>query len=380
MTTKKSKGWRPKSAHVIAVAIAAGSFLWVASGMVAKEPLAESQIASLPVKEAPAPLVRVQKSVAQIRVREVTLFGRTEAINTANIAAETTGRIVKRSAEKGDQVKKGSIILNIDIDNRRVKLDEAEADVDYQEIAYNAAKKLSNKQFQSRVKLAEFLARLEKAKANLKMIKLEINRTVIRTPISGFIDELPMNVGDYVRSGDVVATVVDLNPIRIVGQVSERDISRIHQGDVAQARLPNGQEIAGTIRYVSRTGSKTTRTFRVDVWVDNADGAIPQGLTTEISLPAGQELAHQLSPALLTLSEEGAIGIKSVDDNGIVQFYPVKVVSDTTDGIWLSGLPNQVTLITVGQEFVRVGQKVRTSDGTQKEAPDGSGMAKADPS
>jgi len=378
MTTEKRKGWRPKSSHVIAVALAAGAFLWVASGMIAKEQPSTAVPEKKLATKAMLPLVRVRESISKARVREITLFGRTEAINQADIAAETSGRIVKKTVEKGDFVKKGNVILNIDIDDRRAKLAEAEAEVDYQEIAYNAAKKLSSKHFQSRVKLAEFLASLEKAKANLLMIKLEINRTAIRAPISGFVNELSLSVGDYVKSGDTVASVVNLNPIRVVGHVSEKDVSSIRQGDVAHARLPSGQEIAGTVRYVSRTGSELTRTFRVDIWVNNDDGAIAEGLTAEIRIPAEQEQAHLVSPAVLTLNEAGDIGVKFVDKDGIVRFHAVTIVSDTTDGIWLAGLPEKVTLITVGQEFVRVGQKVRTSmeDGNNSHTPgksDGSG-------
>ena len=374
MMTKQPKSWRPKSSHVIAVFIAIAAIAWVASGMVAgtPSPQAEDQAVNKSISETDEtlPLVRVRSSMASSRVREVVLFGRTEAINKADIAAETTGRIIKKAVEKGDFIKKGSAIYSIHIDDRQVKLSEAEAEVDFQEIAYNAAKKLSNKQFQSRVKLAETLANLEKSKASLAMIKLEIARTVIRAPISGFVNDLPLSVGDYVRSGDVVASVVDLNPIRIVGQVSEKNVSRIRQGEVAHARLPNGQEIAGTVRYVSRTGSEATRTFRVDIWVENTDGAIPEGLTTELRLPAEQEKAHLISPAVLTLDEKGVVGIKAVDADGRVRFHAVQIIADTVDGVWLGGLEDEVTLITVGQEFVRPGQKVRTATGAEKpEAP-----------
>jgi len=360
MVTKAKKRWRPKSSHVIAVSLAVGAFLWVASGMVAKEPADEAGVQDKPVKEVVLPLIRTRVSVARTRVREVVLFGRTEAINKADIAAETTGRIVKTAVEKGDFIKKGDVILNIDMDDRRAKLDEAEAEVDYQEIAYNASKKLSTKQFQSRVKLAESLSKLEKAKAALLLIKLEINRTVIRAPISGFVNEFQLSIGDYLTSGDTVASIVDMNPIRIVGQVSEKNISRIRQGEVAHARLPNGQEVAGTVRYVSRTGSEATRTFRVDIWVDNEDGAIPEGLTAELRLSTEQETAHQVSPAVLTLNEDGIVGVKTVDDENIVHFHAVTIVSDTTEGIWLGGLPEKIQMITVGQEFVQAGQKVRT--------------------
>jgi len=361
--TQDRKTGRIKSAHVISVLLAVVAFLWVASGMLGqeKQPVPGTLAVAPTTVPVEFPMVRVRQSVAQYHLREVSLFGRTEAIHKAEVAAETAGRIVRMSVEKGDSVKKGDILLQLDIDDRRAKLEEAKAQVDYQEIAYNAAKKLSNKQFQSRIKLAESLASLETAKANLKMIRLEIERTVVRAPISGIVNGLGLSVGDYVKIGDIVASIINLDPIRIVGQLSEREVSRVKRGEVASARLPSGQVVSGIVQYISRAGLDKTRTFRVDIWIDNADGAIPEGLTAELDLPAEQTRAHLVSPAILTLNDRGQIGVKAVDAQDIVRFFPVTIITDTTDGIWLGGLPDQIKLITVGQEFVRIGNRVRSS-------------------
>jgi multidrug efflux system membrane fusion protein len=152
-----------------------------------------------------------------------------------------------------------------------------------------------------------------------------------------------------------------LDPIKIVGEVSERDITRIQIGQKAVAHLANGQKVQGLIKYISRVGSSATRTFTVDVWINNPSGTIQEGLTAKLHLPVESGRAHFISPAVLTLNNEGAIGVKAVNEQSIVTFHRVKIIADTTEGVWLDGLPERLTLITVGQEYVLTGKKVRTT-------------------
>ena len=347
-----------KSSHIMAATLALGTVAWIGSGVVgSNEPRANADANAL-IDEALLPFVRVAHSVAQSVDREIVLFGHTQAIKRADIAAEISGRINKKLINKGDVVKKGQVLytggLNYHYNTPKAKLE-------HKKISFNAAQRLSKKQFQSKVKLAEEKANLEAAKATLKAIQTDISKTSIRAPIDGLVNELPLSVGDYVKSGDVVSVIVDLNPIKIVGQVSERDVSRVRLGANAMAQLADGQKVQGAVKYISRIGSSTTRTFTIDVWVDNASSAIPEGLTAELHLPAENERAHFVSPAVLTLDSEGAIGVKAVNNEGIVTFHRVQIISDTTEGIWLGGLPERITLITVGQEFVLEGHKVRTA-------------------
>ena len=345
-----------RTSHIIAIGLAVSVIGWVASGAVIGN--ASSKVKELQKKLAPLTVVRVKESYAERHDRHLTLFGRTKASRSVDIAAETTGKIIKRTVEKGSWAKKGKPIIKLAMDDRLAWLNEAIAKVDYQNLAYENARKLSKKQFQSKIKVSEAKAALELAKASLAAARLEISRTTIRVPIDGYIESLPVHTGDYVQPGTVVATVLDLDPIRVVAQVSERQVSNLKTGDVAWGSVPDGSNLKGTIRYISRMGKTSTRTFRVEVWFDNPDGAFSEGLTTELRMVLGTSLAHRVSPAVLTLEDSGTIGIKAVDLEGKVVFHAAKILDDTTDGIWVGGVPEQLTLITVGQEFVRTGQSV----------------------
>lgn len=370
MSEQPKKRSRIRASHVVAVLLAVSVTAWIGSGVVnsgekgrENKPQETAQVKELP-------LVRILHSTAQTHRREIILFGRTEAIDKADIAAEIDGRITQKQVQKGDMVKKGDVLFRLSTEDRMSKLAKAKADLEYQEISYNAAQRLSKKQFQSQVKLAEVKAALEAAKASLEAIQLEIAKTVVRAPIDGVVNALPLSVGDYVKSGNVMATIVALDPLRVVAQVSERDVSRIQPDSEAVAHLPDGRVLQGKVNFISRAGSSATRTFDVDVWVDNPQGAIPEGLTTEMRLQTESEQAHLVSPAVLTLDGEGAVGIKAVNGDNVVEFYRVVIVADTAQGIWLAGLPEKLTVITVGQEFVVPGQKVRTATEAQVRSGD----------
>ncbi|MBC8157881.1 MAG: efflux RND transporter periplasmic adaptor subunit [Alphaproteobacteria bacterium] len=304
------------------------------------------------------PKVRVRAMIAQERNNEIVLFGRTEADRTVEVMTETKGRVVARLVNKGDRVKRGDVLVRIAMDDRKARLAQAQALVEQRKIAYEAAQKLSKKQFRSMVTLAQNKADLESAKAGLEAIKLDIQRCTIRAPFAGVVDSLPAEIGYVVNVGSSVARIVDLDPIKVVGSVAERNVSAVALGTLGVVRLITGEEVGGTVSYVSKVGSEATRTFRVEVEVDNPNSEIAEGLTTELRLPLGRVFAHRLSPAVLTLSDEGIIGVKAVGNDNVVEFYPAELIADTAEGVWLRGLPERLNLITVGQEFVRVGQRV----------------------
>ena len=96
----------------------------------------------------------------------------------------------------------------------------------------------------------------------------------------------------------------------------------------------------------------------MELEVPNPGHAVAEGITAKITLSVGETVAHRLSPAVLTLSDEGVMGIKVVNAENVVEFLSVTLVADTPEGTWLGGLPEELELISVGYEFVKQGQKV----------------------
>lgn len=353
-----------KWSFFIAALLALGAIGWIASGQLAEGdglPPARKPPAELAVNDNVA-TVRVRQIAPVSRTQEELLRGRTEAIRKVDIKAETYGRIVELPVERGARVEEGQVIAKLSLDERQARLREANALLEQRRIEHNASKKLSAKGFRSSTQVAATQAALEAAEATVALAKSVMDNTVIRAPFDGLMDARTVDIGDYLKIGESVATVVDLDPILVVANAGEQIVSQLIPGHEGFARLGTGSEISGTIRFVSSVADPATRTFRVELEVANPDGLIADGITAELRLPLGEAQAYRLSPAVLSLTNDGVVGVKLVDDTQHVIFKPVQIVANDSDGIWVTGLEGELTLITVGHEFVTVGQEVTPID------------------
>jgi multidrug efflux system membrane fusion protein len=350
-----------KRSYLIAAGVTAAAVVWIATGTIhsgGDAPPEEVARAQGPADGGPV-AVRVETLHAQKHVHEITVTGRTKADRLVEVTAETAGRVVETPLEKGSVVAKGDVLVKLDVEDRRATLRAAEAEVERRRIAYEAALKLSQKEYRSKVKLAEEKALLEQAKAALAAARLSLSFTTVSAPVDGILEDRLVDVGDYRKVGDPLAVIVDLDPIEVGVEISERDVDSVHAGTPARVRLISGREVQGAVRYVSRASTNTARTYSAEVTVPNTDGTIRAGMTAEVVLEADRVDAHRISPAILTLNDAGVVGLKIVDENDTVRFVEGTLVADTPDGFWVGGLPAIVRVITVGQEFVKVGQRVR---------------------
>ncbi len=350
-----------------AALIALAAVAWVASGNLPEWMASASNEARRGAEATPAtekadrplPAVRVMRSTARERRREVLVYGHTEAIRKVDIKAETPGRVVALPAPKGARVKKGQIIARLAIDEREAMLREAEALVRQREIEYSAAKRLRAKGFRAETTFAATRASLDAARAQVTRIKIDIAKTRVRAPFDGVIEAQPAELGAYLKVGEVVAHLIDQDPYLVIGYLSENDIAGLAPGATASAVLVTGERLEGRIRFIAAVADPATRTFRIELEVANPEGRLRDGITAELKLPLGVLRAHRLSPALLVLNDEGSIGVRAIGEDDRVVFHAVSVLGDDAEGVWVAGLPESVDIIAVGQGYVRAGQVVR---------------------
>ena len=336
---------------------------WILSGQVTDpKQSAYANGATGKAKSAVAPQrfkrVRVRSIEAQSWRQEVIIRGRTEASRSVKLRAETAGRVSKIMVAQGKSVAKGQTLLKLDPAERTAALAEATALLRQRAVEYKAARALAAKGYRSDTKLAEARAQLDAARARVSQMNTDIARTTVGAPFDGILEKRFVELGDYLKIGDDLARVVDLDPILVIGAVSEREVGSIKVGLEAAVKLVGGRSLTGVIRFVGAVADAATRTFRVEIVIPNKDLSVRDGITSQVRLFAAELRAHFLPPALLTLNETGHLGVKAVDSDDHVIFYPVKILADKTDGIWVSGLPDRLNLITVGQEFVRTGQRI----------------------
>ncbi|MEE4361522.1 MAG: efflux RND transporter periplasmic adaptor subunit [Pseudomonadales bacterium] len=357
-----------KTTYVAAILVALAFALWLLSGQLGRDEdaslapsLADARDATLAMGEDAPVRVRARVVRAESQTADVVVRGRTEADRTVDVRAETTGRVVALPVEKGDRVDTGALLCSIDVETRKALIEESRRAVEQAQIEYSGATKLAERGYQSETAIAAARTRLAAATAELEQRELDLARTEIRAPFAGVVETRPVEIGDYLQPGAVCARIVDPDPMMLVGEVAERDVARVQPGDPGYGRLITGQDVEGTVAFVARTANPTTRTFRVEVAVPNADAQLRDGVTAEMRLPVERFEAHRVPSALLALDDAGDLGLRILDEDNIVRFVRVEVVKDAGNGIWVKGLPRVATIITVGQELVTAGQQVEAT-------------------
>lgn len=302
--------------------------------------------------------VRVATLHASERTRLLKIRGRTQNKRSVNVQSQISGLVKDRFVERGDSVAAGDLLCEITLEDRAALLAEASAAAEQAKIEHGGSLKLSKEGLQSETVIAQTKARLASAVARQKRAQLDIQRLKITAPFAGVIEDIHMEAGQFVTPGSACATLVDLDPMLIMGQVAESELLYVRPGMAARAVLSSGAEVAGNVTFVASTAEPGTRTYQLEVKLDNRDRVVPSGITAQIILPVETVTAQKISPALLVLDDEGAMGVRTVNSEAVVEFNKVQIVNDDQDGMWVTGLPDIAQVITVGQQLVVAGEKV----------------------
>jgi len=308
-----------------------------------------------------AQLVRVALVPETVRPYAVVVRGRTEPARTVSVRSETAGAVASTPIPEGSYVRRGQVLCRLDVDARGAQLAQAQAMQRSEELQYQAAQELKKRGFRSDTQVLAAKAELDQARAQAQQAAIALDQVNIRAPFSGVFDNREAEVGTYLAPGQVCGTLIELNPLLIVGDVSEADAARLRVGAPASARLATGGVLSGRVRFVARDAHPQTRTYRVEVTAANGANVIRSGLSAEIIVQSGSGAAHLVPVSALVLDAAGRQGVRYVVGADTVAFAPVRVIEETSEGVWVSGLTGSVRVITVGQSYVTEGQKVRVS-------------------
>jgi len=353
VTTLTRRPW------LIAVGLTVLVGLWLTSGFFGGESAPESVTADQSAASA-ATTMRVQTRAQQAEpvTRTISVYGRTAPARTVEIKAETSGRVAALGVARGEPATAGQPLVKLDLRDRQARLEQARASVSEHQSAWEGQQELKPQGYISDTQLAETRAKLEAARAELVRAELDLEYMNVRAPFNGTVQERAVEVGDYVRAGDPVATFVDNTKLIVTGSIAEQDAGFVSVGGSATAVLVTGQEAKGRIRYLAPVADESTRTFTVELEIPNPGGKLPAGVTAEMRIPGGDVLAYRVAPSLLTLDANGELGIKTVDAANQVVFHKVEIAHSEANGVWVTGLPESANIIVVGQGYVSAGQAV----------------------
>lgn len=367
-----------RKTHLTALLIVVATAIWLASGYfrgvdaIADHPSISEQNARTIANgnDREPTVVRAETITASAYSEQVKIRGHTENKRTVEVRAETQGRVVERPVERGTVVAAGDLLCRLAVEDRQARVNKATAAVNQAQIEHEGSLRLEDGGFQSKTAIAQAKSRLATAEAQLEAAALDFERTFIRAPFGGVVEQTLLEIGDYAQPATPCARIVDLDPMLLVGQVSERDVARLAIGGTAAGVLVSGETATGIIGFIGHQADPSTRTYRVEATVPNPDHHLLSGATADIAVVVGEVGAHQISPAVLALDDAGQSGVHTVGADGRVRFRPVDIVADGGEGVWVTGLPETVTLITVGHQLVVDGERVEVRlEGSSEAGP-----------
>ena len=292
-----------KQTYKTAAILASFLAIWMISGSMIEEENFEKNTSKLDTLSS----VTIVNSKATNKSKILKSSGFTEADKFVQVRAEVSGRLIARPAQQGDYVEEGDLICQLYIAGREA----------YPKIV---------------------------------------------APFSGYLETLRVEEGDFLNTGAVCAALIDPDPMLIVADIAEKDIAQVELGSEASAKLISGRYISGEVTFIASSADKNTRTFRVEISVDNKDRTIRDGVSAEIYIKGKQEAAHKISPAILSLNDQGKLGVRTVTADNRVEFKEINILEDTNSGMWISGLGEEARIITLGQEYVFQGQTVNVKE------------------
>jgi multidrug efflux system membrane fusion protein len=309
-----------------------------------------------------ASLPTVQTVMVPESNREYTIAirGRTEAARSVIVRSETPGVVAATPAVEGSVVRKGAVLCRLNVDARQATLDQARANLRSSQLQQKASAELHARGYRSQTQLLQDQAMADAAAATVRQAELGLEQMSIRAPFDGVFDRREAEIGTYLQPGQACGTMIELNPLLIVGDLPETQAAKIKVGAPASAKLTSGETLTGRVRYAAREADPQTRTYRVEIAAANPQ-MTRSGLSADVRIGSGSGAAHLVPLSALVLDAGGRQGVRYVESGEKVAFSPVQVLEETPSGLWVVGLTGPVRVITVGQSYVAEGQKVRAA-------------------
>jgi len=336
--------------------------LWMASGLFSSNE-SEPGAGAAPADANQSELMRVEVQVAEpaSEQRSVVLRGEVSANRMVHLRAETAGRAADIVAKRGARVEAGELLVGLEPGAREALLAAARAQLASARAEQNAAASLGRRGLQSQLQTEQAAAAASLATAEVDRLERDLANTRIQAPFAGVLEQLPIEVGQLVERGDLVAALVDDSAFKVTARAAQQIASELKPGQAVAVTLITGEQLQGTLSWVSSVADAATRSFEIEAVIDNPEAALAAGVSATLSIPTESVEAVFVSPSTFTLAEDGQLGVKVLDDDDRVLFAPVSMLRTSLEGAWVSGIEPGTRIVTLGQGFVREGEQVHVS-------------------
>jgi multidrug efflux system membrane fusion protein len=287
------------------------------------------------------------------------LQGQIEPWQSVSISARIPGTVESLNVSLGDRVEAGQIMATLSEDGRRAAVTRWQSRLRKLEADLSAARRLRERELISESEILTLQSELATAKAELAEVQNLIDHLTPKAPFAGTINHKSVDEGDLVQVGSPLFELVRIDRLKAVGQVPQQSVSQVATGQSVNIETLDGDTLNGEVRFVASAANPQTRSFAVEIAIDNPERKRVAGGSATLRIALPEVDAMFVSPAYLSLDDNGRPGIRHVNENDEVVFSNVRLLSITTEGAWVTGLPSEIRLITRGAGFVSLGQKVR---------------------
>ncbi len=341
----------------IAVILAVALLLWLLSGdnFSAKQQAPAAQQAPI------AQLALVETRWSEAEQYQLTQIAQGQVLpwRSVSIKSQQAGTVTAILKQQGERVQQGDKLLRLSDEGRSALLAQAKANLTLKQSELASARKLSDSQFVSETELTRLQSELAGAEAELESARLALTQIEPVAPFNGVVDRRHIEVGDVVQTGTELLNLVQIDQLKVTAQIPQQHISALVPGQNVKLRLLDGREFSGELSFISYAADTATRSFYIEVTVANPELLRIAGGSATVAVQLAPVQTHMVSPALLSLDNQGKLGIAVVDEQQQVVFYPVQILAADNDGARVTGLPERAQIITQGAGFVKPGDKVQ---------------------
>ena len=288
------------------------------------------------------------------------LPGTTEAWQDVQVAADTPGRIEWIGPREGEKVNKGDLLIKIDVSALKAALDHAEAQFKLSDDLYQRRRRLFERKIIAEEELDQSTTQRTLAATDYEQIKVKYNHGFPRSPITGIINHLYVDVGEFIDTGKPIADIVNINRIKINVRVPELDVRFVLEGQITPVRIDAFPErqLSGKVDFVAFKADPATKTFLVRTLIDNPFGDIRPGMIARAAF-VRRVISDALVVPLFALVDKGGERLVFIEKDGVAQSRTVSIGVIEGDQVQItSGLKAGDHLIVKGHTEVEDGMKV----------------------
>lgn len=325
------------------------------------------------------------------------LTGEIKAESEIIVQPEISGRVLSILVEEGQLVKANQVVAVMDDETIRLQIQQSEATLagiqaNVRQAELNAARMRTEKERYAELLRLKYIsqqdydnvensylaaqssvealkAQLASTTKNLELLKLQLGKTRVYSPITGYVIKIPATLGMNLTSGSTLLTMVALNPVKLVFNVDQRDTVKIKKGVPVKfsCDLYPELEFTGIVREVAPSYDAKTRTLSLAATLRNPENRLLPGLFGNAEIIVGEKPDALVVPSEAVVNRDGVIGVFVVDQKQEARFRPVTTGLSADNQIEVTnGLQSGELVVILGQNRLRDGQTVQLLRDGQK--------------